>query len=109
MDDFSRGMRVLSEEVLAGHKERKNRIQELRDRADAVKKGTARFLHESRRLRLEMAGDLKKELKEKREDLSKDVNAMKDDFKRREREVRADLREAKRIWNGMKNILGGKP
>ena len=56
-----------------------------------------------------MARDLKKELKEKRQDLLKDVNAMKVDFKRREREVRADLREAKRIWDGMKNILGGKP
>jgi hypothetical protein len=33
----------------------------------------------------------------------------KDDFKRREGGVRADLREGKRICSGMKNILGGKP
>ena len=81
----------------------------MRDQADAVKTGTAGFLHESRRLHMEMAEDLKKELKEKRRDLLQDINAMKVDFKRREGEVRADLREAKRIWDGMKNILGGKP
>jgi len=39
----------------------------------------------------------------------KDVNAMRDDFKKNEKEVRADLAEAKNIWNDMKNILGGKP
>jgi molecular chaperone GrpE (heat shock protein) len=102
-------MKALSEEILTGHKERKKRIQELRERAGAVKNGVARFLHESRRFHAEMAEDLKKKLREKRADLFKDVIATKDDFKRREREVRAELREAKKIWKSMKNILGGKP
>ena len=54
-----------------------------------------------------MGKGLKKGLKENRDNLLKDVSAMRDDFKRREKEVRADLSEAKRIWNDMKNILGG--
>jgi seryl-tRNA synthetase len=109
MDDFSSGMRTLSDDILAGHKDRKNKIQELKDRTDAIKKDTANFLDESRKLHEEMAGDLKKGLKENRENLLKDVNAMRDDFKRREKDVRADLAEAKKIWSNMKNILGGKP
>lgn len=109
MDDFSGGMRNLSEDILTGHKDRKNRIQELKDRTDAIKKDTAQFLDETRRLHAEMGKDLKKDLKENRDNLLKDVNAMRDDFKKNEKEVRADLAEAKSIWNDMKNILGGKP
>ena len=109
MDDFSGGMRNLSEGIIAGHKDRKNRIRELKDRTDAIKKDTAQFLDETRRLHGEMGKNLKKDLKENRDDLLKDINATRDDFKRKEKEVRQDLAEAKRIWNDMKNILGGKP
>ena len=108
MDDFSGGMRNLSEDILAGHKDRKNRIQELKDRTNAIKKDTAQFLDESRRLHAEMGKDLKNDLKKNRDNLLKDVNAMRDDFKKNEKEVRADLAEAKKIWNDMKNVLGGK-
>jgi tRNA uridine 5-carbamoylmethylation protein Kti12 len=108
MDDFSGGMRNLSEDILTGHKDRKYRIQELKDRTDAIKKNTAQFLDETRRLHAEMGKDLKKDLKENRDNLLKDVNAMRDDFRKNEKEVRADLAEAKNIWNDMKNILGGK-
>ena len=109
MDDFLGGMKNLSEDIITGHKERRNTIRELKDRAGAIKRDTAQFLEESRRFHAEMGRDLKKDLKENRDNLLKDVNAMRDDFKRREKEVRADLSEAKRIWNDMKDILGGKP
>ena len=104
MDDFSGGMRNLSEGIIAGHKDRKDRIQELKDRADAIKNDTAKFLDETRKLHAEMGKDLKKDLKENRDNLLKDVNAMRDDFRRRESEVRADLTEAKKIWR--KKLFG---
>ena len=109
MDDFSGNMRNLSEGIITGHKDRKDKIRELKDRTDAIKKDAAKFLDETRRLHAEMGKDLKKDLKENRDNLLKDINAMRDDFKKREKEVRADLTEAKRIWNDMRNILGGKP
>jgi hypothetical protein len=108
MDDFSGGMRNLSKDIVAGHKDRKNRIQELKDRTDTLKKGAAKFLDETRRLHEEMGQSLKKDLRESRENLLKDVDTMRTDFKTKEREVRADLAEAKRIWTDMKNMLGGK-
>ena len=108
MDDFSGNMRNLSEGIIAGHKDRKGRIQELKARTDAIKTDTARFLDESRRLHTEMGKDLKKDLRENRDNLLKDVNAMRDDFKTKEKEVKADLAEAKKIWNDMKIMLGGK-
>lgn len=109
MDDFSGGMRNLSEDILTGHKDRKGRIQELKDRTDAIKNDTAQFLDETRKLHTEMSKDLKNDLKKNRDNLLKDVNTMRDNFKKREKEVRSDLAEAKKIWNDMKNILGGKP
>jgi hypothetical protein len=109
MDDISGSMRDLSVDIIAGHKERKSRLQELKDRADAIRKDTALFLDETRRLHKEMGMGLKSDLRENRETLLKDVNAMRDDFKQREKEVRADLAEAKKTWNDMRNILGGKP
>jgi len=109
MDDFSGGMRDLSEDIISGHKNRKNRIQELKDRTDVIKKDTAEFLDETRRFHEEMGKELKKDLKENKKNLLKDVNAMRADFRKREKEVRADLMEAKKIWNDMRNVLGGKP
>jgi seryl-tRNA synthetase len=109
MDGFSGGMRHLSEGIIVGHKYRKNKIQELKDRADAIKIDTAIFLDESKRLHVEMGRGLKKDLKENRDNLLKDVNVMRDNFRRTEKEVRADLAEAKKIWNDMSNISGGKP
>jgi len=109
MDNISGSMRNLSEGIIAGHKERKNRIQELKDRADAIKKDTALFLDETRRLHKELGKDLKNSLRENKENLLKDVNAMRDGFQKRGKEIRADLTEAKRIWSDMQNVLGGKP
>lgn len=109
MDDFSGSMRDLSEDILAGHKDRRERIRELKDRTGVIKKDTAQFLDETRKLHTEMSKDLKNDLKKNRDNLLKSVNAMRDDFKKKEKEVRSDLAEAKKIWNDMKNILGGKP
>ena len=109
MDDISGSMRDLSEGIVAGHKERKNRIQELKDRAGTIRKDAASFLDETKRLHEEMGRELKSSLRESRAILLNDVNAMRDDFRKREKEVRADLAEAKRTWNAMKTILGGKP
>jgi hypothetical protein len=109
MNNVSGSMRNLSEDIIAGHNDRKNRIQELKDRADAIKKDTTLFLSETRRLHREMGKTLKAGLKENNENLLKDVSAMRDDFRKGEREVRADLAEAKKIWNEMRDILGGKP
>jgi hypothetical protein len=108
MDDFSGGMRNLSEDIVAGHTDRKNRIKELKDRTAAIKKGAAKFLDETRRLHEEMGQDLKKDLRASRETLLEDVNTMRTDFKTKAGEVRADLAEAKKIWTDMKNMLGGK-
>jgi hypothetical protein len=109
MEDISAGMKKLADDIIAGHNDRKCRIEELKAQASAIGTNTARFLEKSRQLHEEMGKDLRKDLMRDREDLLKDVAIMKDDFKRREKEVRADLAEARRIWKDMKNILGGNP
>ena len=109
MNKFSGGMRNLSKDIIAGHKDRKGRIQELKDQTDTIKKDTAGFLDETRRLHSEMGKGLKKDLKEDKKKLLKDVNTLRADFRKKEKEIRSDLMEAKKIWSDMKNILGGKP
>jgi len=66
---FRGGMRNLSEDILASHKDRRNKLQDLKDQADAIKKGTAQFLDETRRLHEGMGKDLKNGLRDNRKNL----------------------------------------
>ena len=56
----------------------------------------------------EMSKDLKKSLRERRENLIKNVSVLREGFRKKEREVRADLAEASKIWNKMNETLRSK-
>ncbi len=109
MDDISGGMRNLSDDILTSHRDRKETIKNLKTESDAIRKDTAQFLDQSRRLRDEMSKSLRANLRQERDRLLQEVTTMRDDFRSNERRIREDLAEAKRIWTDMKNILGGKP
>ena len=109
MDDTSGGMRNLSDHILTSHRDRKETIKNLKTESDAIRKYTAQFLVQSRKLRDEMSKNLKEDLRLGRDHLLQEVNTMRDDFRSNEKRIREDLAEAKRIWSDMRNILGGKP
>ena len=55
-----------------------------------------------------MAEGLRKGLKEDREELVKNVSSLREDFRKKEREIRADLAEVSKIWNKMNKTLEAK-
>ncbi|MDD3978155.1 MAG: hypothetical protein PHI15_08400, partial [Methanomicrobium sp.] len=103
MDDFSNSMRTLSEDIIAGQKDRELRLRELKTQTCTIRENAKIFLQESRRLHDEMGRDLQKGLLHDKKDLVKHVKALRGDFKNKEKEVRADLSEARKIWKEMKN------
>ena len=108
MDNVSNGMKSLSEDIVAGHEDRKSSIKQIKEQAVVIRDNARKFLADSKRLHEEMSKDLKKRLQEGREDLIKNVNAMREDFRKKEREIRADLAEASKTWNKMNETLRSK-
>jgi len=108
MDNVSNGMKSLCEDIIAGHENRKSGIKQLKGQVGVLRDNARKFLADSKRLHEEMGKDLKKRLQEDREGLIKNVNALREDFKEKEREIRADLAEASKIYNKMNETLRSK-
>lgn len=105
MDNVSDGMKSLCEDIITGHEDRKSSIKQLKEQAEAIRDNSRKFLADSKRFHEEMSKDLRKDLREGREELIKNVNALREDFRKKEREVMADMAEASKIWNEMKKTL----
>ena len=108
MNNIAGGMKSLCEDIITGRGDRKTTIQQLKGEANAIRDNARKFLAESKKFHEETSKDLKKGLREGREDLIKNVNALREDFKGKEKEVRADLAEASKIWNKMDETLRNK-
>ncbi len=108
MDNVSNGMKSICEEIITGHENRKGSINEIKGQVVVLRDKARKFLADSKRLHEEMSKDLKKRLQEDREGLIKNVNVMREDFKKKEREIRTDLDEASKIWNKMDETLKSK-
>ncbi len=108
MDNIAGGMKSLCEDIKTGRESRKNTIQHLKGEADTIRDHARRFLADSKKLHGEMKEELEKDLKEGREVLIRHVNALREDFRKREKEVRADLAEASNIWKKMEGTLRNK-
>ena len=99
------GMKSLCKDIITGHEDRKSSIRQLKEQVEAIRDNSRKFLADSKKFHEEMSKDLKKDLREGREELIKNVNALREDFRKKEREVMADLAEASKIWNKMKKTL----
>jgi molecular chaperone GrpE (heat shock protein) len=108
MDHIAGGMKSLCEDIITGRGDRKSTIQQLKGEAEALRDNTRKFLADSKKFHEEMGKDLKEALREGKEDLIHNVNALREDFRKREKEVRADLAEASNIWKKMEGTLRNK-
>ncbi len=108
MDNVSAGMKSLCGDILRGHKNRKADIKQIKGQVDVRRDNARKFLADSKKFHEEMSKDLKKHLQEGRENLVKNVNTLKENFRKKEREIRADLAEASKTWNKMNETLKGK-
>jgi hypothetical protein len=105
MNHIAGGMKSLCEDIIAGREDRRSTIKQLKGEAETIRDNARRYLADSKKFRDEMGKDLRKGLREGREDLIKNVNALREDFKEKEEEVKTDLAEATKIWNQMKETL----
>jgi len=108
MDNISGGMKSLCEDIATSHGDRKRSIKDLKEQAETVRDNARKFVDHCRKVHKEMAEGLKEGLKEDREELIKNVSSLRDDFRKKEKEIRADLTEASRIWNTMNKTLVSK-
>lgn len=105
MEGIATGMKSLCEDILKGDEDRKSEIRQIKGRVKTIRDNAQRFLSVSKKFREKMSKELKKDLRGCREDLINNVNALREDFVKKEKEVRADLAEAKRIWNMANGVL----
>jgi hypothetical protein len=108
MNNIAGGMKSLCEDIIKEHEDRKGTVKQLKVRSQAIRDNARKFLSNSKRFHGKMSKDLKKGLRESREDLIKNVNVLREDFRKKEREVKADLAEASKIWNKINEKLRNK-
>jgi flagellar capping protein FliD len=108
MDNVSGGMKSLCEDIATSHGDRKRNIKDLREQAEAIRDNARKFVGHCRKVHMEMAEGLTKGLKEDRKELIKNVSSLREDFRKKEKEIRADLTEASKIWNKMNKTLETK-
>jgi hypothetical protein len=108
MDHIAGNMKSLCEDIKMDREGRKNTLQQLKSEADTIRENAKKFLADSKKFHEEMGNNQKKALREGREDLIHNVNALREDFRKKEKEVRADLAEASNIWKKMEGTLRNK-
>ncbi|MFH1519622.1 MAG: hypothetical protein ABIE75_03520 [Candidatus Omnitrophota bacterium] len=108
MNNISGGMKSLCEDISAAHGDRKRSIKDLKEQAESIRDNARKFVGHCRKVHQEMAKGLTKELKEDREELVKKVSLLREDFRKKEKEIRADLIEASKLWNKMNKTVEAK-
>ena len=105
MGNISGGMKSLCENISTARGDRKRSIKDLTEQAETVRNNARKFVDHCRKVHKEMAHGLKTGLSEDRLELIKNVSSLRDDFRKKEKEIRADLAEANRLWSEMNKTL----
>ncbi|MBU0999657.1 hypothetical protein KKG24_05170 [Patescibacteria group bacterium] len=105
MSEISDGMESLCEDIAASREARRKDIKDLRGEAKNIRDNARKFAGKCRKLHKEMAKDLRSDLLTHREELINNVTSLREDFRKKEKEIRSDLTEAQRIWNEMNKTL----
>ena len=108
MENISGGMKSLCEDISITHGDRKRSIKDLKEQSGTIRNNARKFVSNSKKLHREMAKDLRKSLKDNREELIENVISLREDFRKKEKEIRSDLAEASKIWSKMNETLRRK-
>jgi len=108
MDNMSGGMKSLCDEIIKGYEQRKSSIKELKGQVNAIRGNARKFLTASKKSREQMSKALREGLREGPQYLVKNVNALREGFREKEKDVKTDLAEASKSWNKMNEILRSK-
>ena len=105
MGNISDNMKSLCGDITASRGDRKSSMENLRQQAEAIRDNARKFVDHCRKVHKEMGDGLKEGLSEDRKELIKNVSSLREDFRNKEREIRADLTEANRLWGTMSKTL----
>ncbi len=108
MDNISGGMKSLCEDITTARGDRKRSIKDLEEQAEAIRDNARKFVDHCRKVHKEMSDGLKEGLSENRKELIKNVSSLRNDFRKKEKEICADLAEANRLWSSMNKTLEAK-
>lgn len=101
-------MKALCEDIIKSHQERQDKLKLLKEQSELIRDHSRRYLEDFKAFRKEMSEKLRKDLVKNRKELIDNLNSFREDFKKKEREVKRDLEEADRIWDKMKETLKAK-
>lgn len=108
MVEISGHMKSLCEDIATGHADRKRNLNDLKEQAEIIRDNARKFLSNCRKLHKEMGKDLRKNLTEDKGKLVKNVASLRENFRKKEKAIRADLVKAGEIWNKMSEALRSK-
>ncbi len=105
MSNISSGMKSLCDNITTAREDRKKSMEDLRQQAETIRDNARKFVDHCRKVHKEMTKSLKTGLCEDRIELIKKVSSLRDDFRKKEKGIRADLVEANRLWSAMNKTL----
>ena len=108
MGNISGSMKSLCENITTARADRMRSMEDLKEQAEAVRDNARKFVDRCRKVHKDMAKGLKTGLSEDRIELMKNVSSLRDDFRKKEKDIRADLAEANRLWSTMNKTLASK-
>jgi malate synthase len=101
-------MESICADIANSHAERNRSLKDLQKDVKALRDDSRKFVADSRRLHQEMAKSLNETLEKDREDLTKEVDYLRRDFRKSQKGVRSDLAAASKTWDEMCKTLKGK-
>jgi len=108
MGKISSEMTSLCQNIIGAYGARKKILEELKKESENIRNNAREFINDCEKLREETTKVLMKTLKDDRETLIKIVDSLREDFQKKEKEIRANLKEASKTWRMMEDTLKGK-
>jgi len=101
MGNISMEMESMCADIANSHAERNKSLKDLQKDVKTLRDDARKFVADSRRLHQEIAKSLNETLGKDREDLTREVDSLRKDFRKSQQGVRADLAAASKTWDWM--------
>ncbi len=108
MGNISSGMETICKDIANSHTERNKSLKDLQKDVKNLRDDARKFVADSKKLHQEMAKSLNETLTKDREDLTKQVDFLRRDFHKSQKELRFDLAQGCKAWDEMCKTLKEK-
>lgn len=109
------GMEGICKGIVGGYEDRKKvlhqvkkEVKNLEEQTEAIRDNARKFMGDCQKSHKDMAKNLKESLFKDREGRTKQVDSLRKDFHRSQKEVRADVEGASKAWQEMRQSRAKK-